>query len=109
VVFRESLRCVLLLRIHFIIVMIRWTGLAPWEFKFPFPGKRLRCVLAGEVRFRGGLVSKAHRRVYHSTLGLKEIKKKEDRVVFRERLRSVLAGEVLVRGVGLTQLDHLCS
>ena len=25
-------------RIHFIIVMIRWTGLAPWEFGFPFPG-----------------------------------------------------------------------
>jgi len=21
-------------RIHFIIVMIRWTGLAPWEFEF---------------------------------------------------------------------------
>jgi len=28
----------LLVRIHFIIVMIRWTGLAPWEFEFPFPG-----------------------------------------------------------------------
>jgi len=27
----------LLVRIHFIIVMIRWTGLAPWEFYFPFP------------------------------------------------------------------------
>jgi len=26
------------LRIQFIIVMIRWTGLAPWEFEFPFPG-----------------------------------------------------------------------
>ena len=25
----------LLVRIHFIIVMIRWTGLAPWEFEFP--------------------------------------------------------------------------
>ena len=24
----------LLVRIHFIIVMIRWTGLAPWEFEF---------------------------------------------------------------------------
>jgi len=23
----------LLVRIHFIIVMIRWTGLAPWEFR----------------------------------------------------------------------------
>ena len=27
----------LLVRIYFIIVMIRWTGLAPWEFEFPFP------------------------------------------------------------------------
>ena len=27
----------LLIRIHFIIVMIRWTGLAPWESGFPFP------------------------------------------------------------------------
>jgi len=26
----------LLVRILFIIVMIRWTGLAPWEFEFPF-------------------------------------------------------------------------
>ena len=28
----------LLVRIHSIIVMIRWTGLVPWEFEFPFPG-----------------------------------------------------------------------
>ena len=28
----------LLVRIHFIIEMIRWTGLAPWDFEFPFPG-----------------------------------------------------------------------
>ena len=28
----------LLVRIHFIIEMIRWTGLAPWEFEFSFPG-----------------------------------------------------------------------
>ena len=27
----------LLVRSHFIIVMIRWTGLAPWEFEFLFP------------------------------------------------------------------------
>ena len=27
----------LLVRIHFIIVMIRWTGLAPWQVEFPFP------------------------------------------------------------------------
>jgi len=29
----------LLVRIHFIIVMIRWTGLAQWWFEFPFPGR----------------------------------------------------------------------
>jgi hypothetical protein len=28
----------LLVRIHFIIVMIWWTDLAPWDFEFPFPG-----------------------------------------------------------------------
>ena len=28
----------LLVRIHVIIVMIWWTGLAPEEFEFPFPG-----------------------------------------------------------------------
>ena len=26
-----------MVRIH-LIVMIRWTGLAPWKFEFPFPG-----------------------------------------------------------------------
>ena len=25
-------------RIHFISVMARWTGLAPWGFEIPFPG-----------------------------------------------------------------------
>ena len=28
----------LLARIHFIIVIIRWAGLVPWEFEFLFPG-----------------------------------------------------------------------
>ena len=28
----------LLVRIHLIVVMISWTGLAPWAFEFPFPG-----------------------------------------------------------------------
>ena len=31
-------------------------------------------------RFRGGLVVKAHRLVYHSTLGLRVIKKKKRRI-----------------------------
>ena len=35
---REFLVDNLLVRIHFMIVMIRWTGLAPWKFEFPFPG-----------------------------------------------------------------------
>jgi len=30
---RECFIVNLLVRIHFIIVMIRWTGLAPWEFE----------------------------------------------------------------------------
>ena len=28
----------LLVQIHFFFAMIKWTGLAPWEFEFPFPG-----------------------------------------------------------------------
>ena len=35
---REVLIDNLLVRNHFIIAMIRWTGLAPWEFEFPLPG-----------------------------------------------------------------------
>jgi len=34
---RESLIKNLLVRVHFIFEMICWTGLAPWEFEFPFP------------------------------------------------------------------------
>jgi len=33
---REFFIDYLLVRAHLIIVMIRWTGLAPWEFDFPF-------------------------------------------------------------------------
>ena len=28
----------LLVQVHFIIEMIWWTGLAPWDFEFSFPG-----------------------------------------------------------------------
>ena len=35
---REFFVANLLVRINFTIVMIRWTGLAPWEFEVPFPG-----------------------------------------------------------------------
>ena len=41
----------LLVRIHFIIVMIRWTGLAPWDFEFPFPGS-LTSTFLGEETIR---------------------------------------------------------
>ena len=35
---REFLIDNLIVRIHSIIEMIWWIGLAPWEFEFPFPG-----------------------------------------------------------------------
>ena len=35
----------LLVRIHFIIVMILWTGLVPWEFEFPFQGSIISTLL----------------------------------------------------------------
>ena len=37
----------------------------------------MRCGWAHVKRFRGGLVFKAHRLLYHSTLGLRLIKKKK--------------------------------
>ena len=39
----------LLVRVHLIIVMIRWTGLAPWEFEFSFPGGRAFTFLASTI------------------------------------------------------------
>ena len=38
-------------RIHFIIVMIRWIGLAPWEFEFPSPGSLTSTFLGERSRF----------------------------------------------------------
>ena len=35
----------LLVRIHFIIEMIWWTGLALWELEFPFPGSLISTCL----------------------------------------------------------------
>jgi hypothetical protein len=37
---REREFCIdnLLVGIHFVIVMIRWTGLAPWEHEYTIPG-----------------------------------------------------------------------
>jgi len=40
----------LLVRIHFIIVMIGWTGLAPWEFEFLYLlFTKVRCVVRQAV------------------------------------------------------------
>jgi len=56
----------LLVRIHSIIVMIRWTGLAPWELEFPFPGSLTSAFLVAAchtVEFAGVLVQKFKRNV----------------------------------------------
>ena len=42
---REFLADNLLVRIHFIIVMISRTGLTPWEFEFPFSSSLLSTLL----------------------------------------------------------------
>ena len=39
---REFFIVNLLVPIHFMIEMIWWTGLAPWQFEFPTPESRLR-------------------------------------------------------------------
>jgi len=76
------------------MVMNRWTGLAPWEFRCSSPFlvedrvtestegvDRMLCSdeirPIARLRFRGGLVFKAHRLLHHSTLGLRVIKKKK--------------------------------
>ena len=43
----------LLVRIHVIIEMIWWTGLAPWEFEFQFPGSLTSTFLGLVRRGRG--------------------------------------------------------
>ena len=40
----------LLVRNHFSIVMIWWTGLAPWEFDFRFPGSLTSTFLGRHTR-----------------------------------------------------------
>ena len=45
----------LLVRIHLIILMTGWTGLAPWEFEFSFPGSLASAW--GQVPPRLGLVT----------------------------------------------------
>ena len=57
----------LLVRIHFIIVMIRWTGLAPWEFEFPITYQSLQVgAWSGVAASAGEAVEALHRgRVLH--------------------------------------------
>ena len=43
---REIIIDNLLVQIHFTIEIIWWTGLAPWEFEFPFPGSLISPYLA---------------------------------------------------------------
>ena len=47
----------LLVRIHVAIVIIWWTGLAPWEFEFPFPGSLTSTSLSGEPGYGSGEAS----------------------------------------------------
>ena len=42
----------LLVRHHSIIVMIRWTGLAPWEFECPFSGSLTSTFLGPRTHIR---------------------------------------------------------
>ena len=53
----------LLVRIHFIIVMIRWTGLAPWEFEFHFPGS-LTSFLSADKEPDGLPAARPHQREF---------------------------------------------
>jgi len=46
---REFLIDNLLVRNHFIIVTIRWAGLAPWGFEFTFPGSLTSTFLKGSL------------------------------------------------------------
>ena len=63
-------------------------------------------------RFRGGLVSKAHRLLYHSTLGLRVIKKKKKHVssmlLTREGRSCAPPGVALVCGVRVLGSIHWC-
>ena len=51
----ESEFCIdnLLVSIYFIVLIIRWTGLAPWEFEFPFSGSLTSTFLVPHGTCRG--------------------------------------------------------
>jgi len=62
-------------------------------------GKRVPILYINVQQFRGGIVFKAHRLLYHSTLGLRVIKKKKTANVFQDGLGFRVYG----RGCGLTR------
>ena len=48
--------------------MIRWTGLAPWEFEFPFPGSLTSTCLGGREKNESlRAASSGHTHLYHET------------------------------------------
>ena len=57
----------LLVRIHVIILMIRWFGLAPWEFEFPFAG-----ALPDDRRGGQGCLGQAEGSLYEWVLSTSE-------------------------------------
>ena len=59
-------------------------------------------------RFRGGLVLKAHRLLYHSTLGLRVIKKKKNFRVQVWELGVMVSREAARAAVGLNILALRC-
>jgi len=76
---REFLIDNLLVRIQFIIAMIRWTGLAPWELK---KGRTVRCGFVGR---QGGLKGRAPARTLRTKSLLVSNPVKDDRSDFTPR------------------------
>jgi len=59
-----------------IIVMIWWTGLAPWEFEFPFPGSLISTFRAGgraDPDRRGAGLHISHCSLTHINISSKDI------------------------------------
>ena len=59
---REFIIDNLLVHIHYIIVMISWTGLAPWEFESIFPGSLTSTFLAVPETFAWRVLQPPHPR-----------------------------------------------
>jgi len=53
-------------QIDFVIVMIRWTGLAPWEFEFPFAGSLTSTFLGRSSTTRSVCPCRAGRHISHA-------------------------------------------